>query len=57
MNQEPKRPYLDRTEINRIKHMLKAAGESIGVLVRIGRNGLYVIKRPSDEVMGQIKKA
>jgi hypothetical protein len=50
MAKEPPRPYYDRTPI-----LVKAAEKTLGVLVKIGLNGLYIVKRPSDESMRAVE--
>jgi hypothetical protein len=52
MINEPKRPYYDP-----LPAIIRGAEKALNVLVRFGRHGICIIKRPSDEVMSQIKKA
>jgi hypothetical protein len=51
MAKEPPRPYYDRTP-----NLLNAAEKTLGVLVKIGLNGLYIVKRPSDESMRAVEQ-
>jgi hypothetical protein len=52
MPQEPKRPYYDP-----IPAIIRSAERALNVLVRFGRHGIFIVKRPSDAVMSLIKKA
>lgn len=42
-------PYYDP-----LPALLRRAGQALGVIVRFGPNGVYVIKRPSDETMKRL---
>jgi hypothetical protein len=45
-------PYYDP-----IPALIRNAERVFNVLVRFGIHGVYIVKRPSDEVMNKIKKA
>lgn len=51
MADEPKRPYYDPAPL-----AIRNAERALKVLVRFGRHGVYIVKRPSDAVMQQVKK-
>lgn len=53
MTTEPKRPpYYDP-----FPYLLRQVEQALGVLVRFGRHGTYIIKRPSDETMKRLEHA
>ena len=52
MNHEPKRPYYDPYPA-----LIRKVERALNVLIRFGTHGVYIVKRPSDEVMSRIKKA
>lgn len=44
-------PYYDP-----FPYLLRRAEQALGILVRFGRHGAYVIQRPSDETMRRINE-
>lgn len=57
MAQEPQRPYYDR-KLAAEQHAMRLAKEALRVLPKGALAfGKAIVKRPSDEVMSQIRKA